>query len=134
MINGGRSPPTYTPFPSSYWVADMHANRLIRMNYSNRILAQTEVATAVPDPTFSPLEGNDEDYREERPDDGQSDGGGGGHEPPPMSIRAAADATPALSEVQTPKTRVEPMRIQVGTSMLKGASVISSAPSGGSLK
>ena len=51
-----------------------------------------------------------------------------------MSIRAAADATPALSEVQTPKTTVEPMRIQVGNNMLKGASVTASEPSGGALK
>ncbi len=80
------------------------------------------------------MECDDQHHRDERPCDGEPDGGGRGHEPPPMSIRAAAEATPTLSEVQTPKTSVEPMRIQVGSSMLNGASVISSAPSGGALK
>ncbi len=50
--------PTSTPQPG-YWVADMHRNRLVRLNYHNEIQAQTHVEPPVSQPTWSPLENCD---------------------------------------------------------------------------
>jgi len=79
-------------------------------------------------------EQHDQDDTSERPHHRQTDRGLRRHSSIPNSMRAAADATPTLSEVKTPKKTVAPANTQIGTSRLSGASRISGASSGGCRK
>jgi len=78
----------------------------------------------------APQEGDQNDA-EERPHNRQADGGLDAHSSTPNSIRAAAEARPTESEVNTPKKTVAPARTQIGTNRPAGASLTSGASSGG---
>jgi len=79
-------------------------------------------------------EERDQDNAYKRPHHRQTDCGLRRHSSIPNSMRAAADATPTLSDVKMPKKTVAPANTQIGTSRLSGASLISGASSGGCRK